>query len=108
VEQYHRVLELSGGDPGTPRRLYRSFLAAGLPSPQARVTQTMGTEPDGATKVLALSTLDAITESITSAGLATPDEVSAARTDLAAFIADPRTVIADPRIFSVWAHRPAT
>jgi hypothetical protein len=108
VEQYQRALEFNGGGPATPRQLYRLFLAAGLPEPQARVTQTMGTEPDGATKVLALSTLDGITESVTSAGLATPAEVAAARADLAAFIADPHTLVADPRIFSVWAHRPAS
>jgi hypothetical protein len=108
VEHYQRTLELNGGGPATPRRLYRLFLAAGIPDPQARVTQTMGTEPDGATKVLALSTLDAITESVTSAGLATPEEVAAARADLAAFVDDPHTLVADPRIFSVWAHRPAS
>jgi len=107
AEQYQRALEFNGGGPDTPRRLYRLFLAAGLPEPQAQMTQTMGTAPDGPTKVLALATLDAITESVTSAGLATAGEVAAARADLAAFAADPHTVIADPRIFSVWAHRPA-
>jgi ubiquinone/menaquinone biosynthesis C-methylase UbiE len=107
VEQYQRALELNGGGPATPRQLYHRFLAAGIPDPQARVTQTMGTGPDGPTKLLALSTLDAITESVTSAGLATPEEVAAARADFAAFIADPHTLVADPRIFSVWAHRPA-
>jgi hypothetical protein len=32
---------------------------------------------------------------------------AAARADLALFIADPHTLAADPRISSVWAHRPA-
>jgi hypothetical protein len=107
TEQYQRVLVLNGGDPAMARKLYRCFLAAGLPDPQLRMTQTMDTEPGGDTKLLALSTLDAPAESIISAGLATPAEAEAARADLAAFIADPHTLVADPRIFSVWAHRPA-
>jgi hypothetical protein len=99
---------LNGGDPAMARKLCRCFPAAGLPDPQLRMTQTMDTEPGGDTKLLALSTLDATAESITSAGLATPAEAEAARADLAAFIADPHTLVADPRIFSVWAHRPAS
>jgi len=61
----------------------------------------------GDIKLIALSTLEATMESITSAGLATVAEAEAARADLAAFIADPHTLAGDPRIFSVWAHRPA-
>lgn len=108
AEQYLRALERNGGDPAMARKLYRSFLAAGLPDPQLRMNQTAGTEPDGDTKQLALSTLDATVDSIISAGMATADEAAAARADLAAFIADPHTLVADPRIFSVWAHRPAS
>lgn len=101
------MLTLNGGDPALARKLYRSFLAAGPPDPQVRMAQTMGTDPDGDTKLLALSTLEATAESITDAGLATPAEAAAAQADLAAFIADPHTIVGDPRIFSVWSHRPA-
>jgi ubiquinone/menaquinone biosynthesis C-methylase UbiE len=106
AERYQRTLELNGGDPAMARKLYRMFLAAGLPDPQVRLAQSMGTGPDGDTKLLALSTLEATSESIVSAGVATADEAAAAYADLAAFIADPRTLVGDPRIFSVWAHRP--
>jgi ubiquinone/menaquinone biosynthesis C-methylase UbiE len=107
AEKYQQALALNGGDPGMARKLYRSFLAAGLPDPQLQMNQTAGTDPDGDTKLLALSTLEATAESIVGAGVATAEEAAAAQADLAAFIADPHTLVADPRIFSVWAHRPA-
>jgi len=42
---------------------------------------------------------------ITDAGLATAGEVAAAIADLAAFAADPQSVIGGPRIFQVWARK---
>jgi ubiquinone/menaquinone biosynthesis C-methylase UbiE len=107
ARNYQRVLELNGGDPALARKLYRCFLTAGLPDPQIRMTQIVGTGPGSEAKILALSTLEAIAGSITSAGLATRAEIDRAIADLAAFAADPETIIGDPRIFSVWAHRPA-
>ena len=47
----------------------------------------------------------AIADSIVQAGLARADEVAAAIEGLAAFTADPAAMIADPRIFQVWAQR---
>jgi ubiquinone/menaquinone biosynthesis C-methylase UbiE len=106
AEKYLQALERSGGDPAMARKLYRCFLTAGLPDPQLRMYQTADTDPDGDTKLLALSTLEATAESIISAGVATADEAAAAQADLAAFIADPQTLVADPRIVSVWSRRP--
>jgi predicted methyltransferase len=57
-------------------------------------------------KNLAPSTPQAIADAITGAGLATETEVAAAFADLAAFAADPQTVIGGPRIFQLWARRP--
>ncbi len=62
---------------------------------------------DGHAKVMPLLTLEAIADSIVSAGLASASEVASAIEDLAAFTADPGTTIADPRIFQVWARRDA-
>jgi hypothetical protein len=107
VEKYQQALRLNGGDPDMARKLYRCFLTAGLPEPQVRMTQDLDTDPDGDIKLIALSTLEATMESITSAGLATVAEAEAAYADMAAFIADPHSLVGDPRIFSVWAHRPA-
>jgi len=107
VEKYQQALRHNGGDPDMARKLYRCFLAAGLPDPQMRMTQTIDTDPGGDTKLVALSTLEATMESITSAGLATTAEAEAAHADMAALIAEPHSLVGDPRIFSVWAHRPA-
>jgi len=39
-------------------------------------------------------------------GIATGEEIEAARASLAAFVADPDTVLADPRVFQCWSRRP--
>src|SRR5436190_3886137 len=74
VEKYQQALKLNGGDPDMARKLFRCFLTAGRPGPQVRMTQDMDTDPDGDIKLIALSTLEATMESITSAGLATVAE----------------------------------
>ena len=51
-------------------------------------------------------TLEAIADAITGAGLATEAEVAAAIADLAAFAADPQTLLSGPRVFQAWARRP--
>jgi ubiquinone/menaquinone biosynthesis C-methylase UbiE len=106
AERYQQALARNGGNPAMARTLYRSFLCAGLPDPQLRMFQAADTDPGSDTKLLALSTLEATVEAITSAGVATAAEAQAAVADLAAFIADPATLVADPRIFSVWSRRP--
>ena len=66
-----------------------------------------GINADGDAKVMPLLSLQAIADSIVSAGLAGADEVAAAIEDLALFTEDPGTTVADPRIFQVWARRDA-
>jgi len=102
---YAEVLVRNGGDPGCARRLARYFREIGISDPAMRMLQ--GISADGDAKVMPLLTLEAITDSIVSAGLADADQVASAIEDLAAFTADPRTTIADPRIFQVWARRGA-
>jgi ubiquinone/menaquinone biosynthesis C-methylase UbiE len=99
-----RIIELNGGDTTLGRKLYRLFLQAGTPAPELRLVQDAGAADEG--KNLAPSTLQAIADAITGAGLATETEVAAAFADLAAFAADPQTVIGGPRIFQLWARRP--
>ena len=99
-----RIIELNGGDITLGRKLYRLFLQAGTPAPELRLVQDAGAADEG--KNLAPSTPQAIADAITGAGLATETEVAAAFADLAAFAADPQTVIGGPRIFQIWARRP--
>jgi ubiquinone/menaquinone biosynthesis C-methylase UbiE len=100
-----RVCELNGGDPAIGRKLYRYFLQVGIPAPEVRVVQECGATGD--LKDLTVSTLEASADAIIGVGLATADEVTAAIADLAAFAADPETFIGGPRIFQLWARRPA-
>jgi ubiquinone/menaquinone biosynthesis C-methylase UbiE len=98
-----RVYELNGGDSATGRKLYWYFLQAGLPRPELRLAQGAGATQDS--KALTVSTLEASAEAIVGAGLATAEEVAAAIADLAAFAADPATVVSEPRVFQLWARR---
>ena len=98
-----RVFELNGGDSATGRKLYWYFLQAGVPHPEVRLVQGFGATPDG--KALTVSTLEAAADAIVTAGLATAEEVAAAIADLAAFAADPATVVSEPRVFQLWARR---
>jgi hypothetical protein len=100
---YPRVLERRGGDAASGRKLYRHFLEAGIPDPNLRLVQRADTV--GEAKTLSLSTLQATAEAIVEEGLASSDQVNAAIADLAAFTADPGTVVGDPRIFQVWRSR---
>jgi 2-polyprenyl-3-methyl-5-hydroxy-6-metoxy-1,4-benzoquinol methylase len=98
-----RVCELNGGDAMLGRKLYRYFLLAGIPGPELRLVQDVASA--GGIKPLMVSTLEAGADAITGAGLATAAEVAAAVAGLAAFAADPETVIGGPRVFQVWARR---
>jgi ubiquinone/menaquinone biosynthesis C-methylase UbiE len=100
---YPRVVARNGGDAHIGRKLYRYFLAAGIPDPRVAVVQRV--DAAGEAKTLALLTLQAIAEPIAAAGLASADEVAAAIEDLTAFTADPGTIVSGPRIFQLWARR---
>jgi ubiquinone/menaquinone biosynthesis C-methylase UbiE len=103
ADMYPRVLERRGGDATIGRKLHRYFLQAGIPEPALRLVQGVGVT--GPNKAIAPSTLEAVADAILAEGLASESEVSAAITDLAAFAADPTTIIGDPRAFQVWCRR---
>jgi ubiquinone/menaquinone biosynthesis C-methylase UbiE len=100
---YPRVLALHGGDAATGRKLYRFFVEAAIPEPQLKLVQRA--DASGEAKSLSLSTLVATANAIIAAGLASDDEVRQAIASLTDFTNDPGTVVGDPRIFQVWAHR---
>jgi hypothetical protein len=68
LDAYQRVLARRGGDHATGRKLYRFFLAAGIPHPEIKLVQAAH---QGEAKMLAWSTLDATAEAIISEGIAT-------------------------------------
>lgn len=96
------MLARRGGDHATGRKLYRSFLAAGIPHPEITLVQPVH---QGEAKMLAWSTLDAAADAIVSEGIATPDQVTAALTSLRQFTDDPGTLICGPRVFQLWSRR---
>ena len=97
------VLEKNGGDPRMGRKLHRYFREAGGSDPRMRLTQDVNTS--GEAKVLPQITLEAMADAIAASGLATERELAAALESLTAFTADPRTLVAGPHVFQVWAHR---
>lgn len=50
-------------------------------------------------------TLEATADVIVNNGLATDDEVKTALVSPLAYTQDPTTVIGDPRVFPLWAHK---
>jgi ubiquinone/menaquinone biosynthesis C-methylase UbiE len=104
---YWRTIRLlvrkRGGDSTLGRKLHRYFLKAGIQDPSWRMVQDVAYE--GVGKVLALSTLEAIADAALAERLATVNEMREAVTSLAAFIEDPTTMVASPRIFQVWRRR---
>jgi ubiquinone/menaquinone biosynthesis C-methylase UbiE len=99
----HAVLEHNGGDPRIGRKLFRYFVETGIRNPH--VTLTQDANASGEAKTLSWLTVDAMSEAIVAAGLATSDEIASAVTSLSAFTEDPTTVVAGPRVFQVWARR---
>jgi hypothetical protein len=100
------VIRQNGGDPSIGRKLHRYCRDAGIPAPQLAL-QAQRLRATGDTKTLALATLEATAETMIEGGIATAGEIEAAKASLAAFVADPETVLADPRIFQCWSRRPA-
>ncbi|MCI4342202.1 MAG: methyltransferase domain-containing protein [Thermoplasmata archaeon] len=103
VRTYREVLGRSGGDPDCGRKLWRWFREAGIPNPQLALVQSVRT--GGEEKSLAWSTLEGSAGAITSAGVATPPEMSAALSDLAKFTENPHSLISGPRVFQLWSKR---
>jgi SAM-dependent methyltransferase len=101
---YQAVLRRRGGDPEIGRKLVRLFLATGAADPQLRLVQRAYCVGEG--KTMAVRTLEAITDAVVAEEVAGPADVADAVADLRRFTADPSTVIADPRMYQVWARRP--
>jgi hypothetical protein len=86
------------------RKLYASFLSAGIPHPQvALAPQPAWTRGEG--KTLAWGTLEATRGAIASEGVASDEAVTAALATLQDFTADPSTLICGPRVFQLWSRR---
>jgi ubiquinone/menaquinone biosynthesis C-methylase UbiE len=97
------VLTRGGGDHATGRKLYAHVLDAGIPDAHVDLVTPLHRADEG--KTLALATLEATAAAMLAEGLASEDELTAARESLAAFTADPHSLIAGPRVFQLWWRR---
>ena len=102
LDAYRRVLERRGGDDVIGRRLYRYFLAAGIPDPQVRLVQPVYA---GEARMLAWSTLEATADAVIAEGIATADELADALASLRRLADDAGALICGPRVFQVWSRR---
>jgi len=100
---YRALVDRRGGDPVAGRRMFRRFLEAGIPRPSARIVQRV--DADGEAKTLFVLTFSAIAGALVDEGIATGEEVDATLAGLEAFVADPETLVAQPRIFQLWRRR---
>jgi hypothetical protein len=100
---YRALVDHRGGDPVAGRRMFRRFLDAGIPRPSVRLVQRVDAE--GEAKMLFVLTFRAIASAVVDEGIATGDEVDATLAGLEAFVADPETLVAQPRIFQIWRRR---
>ncbi len=106
LDTYQAVLRSHGGDPATGRKLHRLFWAAGVSAP---LTVTMSQRVDLADEYKHMPglTVAATAEAIVADGLADADTVAQAVAALAEYADDPKTMVGSPRMFQVWARKPA-
>jgi ubiquinone/menaquinone biosynthesis C-methylase UbiE len=103
AQHYRGVLRSQGGDPQIGRKLYGLFLDAGIPEPEVKLVQRVDAAEVG--KSMAPWTLAATADAIVDENLATRAQIDAALAQLHEYVADPDTLVGDPRLFQVWAHR---
>jgi ubiquinone/menaquinone biosynthesis C-methylase UbiE len=103
LRTYREALKRAGGDHSLGRKLYAYFLDAGIPDASVTLINPVHIADEG--KALAHSTLEATAAAILAEGLATEDELTAALESMAAFTADPHSLISGPRIFQLWRRR---
>ncbi len=102
-ERYEKLLERRGSDPHFGLRLYRSCREIGVQSPEVTAIASFRTSQQG--KIIALLTLDAISQSLETEGVATAQEIVEARSSLEALLADPESVTMGPTLFQLCARR---
>jgi ubiquinone/menaquinone biosynthesis C-methylase UbiE len=106
LDTYQAVLRSHGGDPSTGRQLHRLFVEAGVTAPLT-VTVSQRADLTDEYKHMPGLTVAATAEAIVADGLATSETVAEAVARLADYADDPHTMIGSPRMFQVWARKPA-
>jgi 2-polyprenyl-3-methyl-5-hydroxy-6-metoxy-1,4-benzoquinol methylase len=100
AELYTEAVRRNGGDADLGRRLPSIARAAGLRDVHCNVFQPVYT--DGRHKQLTVVTMDKIRPAVLRHGLASDKEIDSILYRMDAFIQDPTTLVAFPRIVQVW------
>jgi ubiquinone/menaquinone biosynthesis C-methylase UbiE len=103
VQAYQRVAARRGGDSTFGRRLVTAFARAGVPRPELELRTVLYR---GEGRLLPWLTVDHASEAIVAEGVASPDEIEAALTELRRLADDDSVVMGGPRIFQAWTRRP--
>jgi len=103
VEVYQKVVQRRGGDANIGPKLPALLRKAGAEGVQVNVVQPTHVQGEG--KLMASITMERISGSVVSEGLATEEEVEQIINGLNAAAADSKTVMSLPRIFQVWGRR---
>lgn len=104
-ERYIQLLERRGTDPRIGRRLFRRSVELGIPDPQVTLVSPIHTQDDR--KIIPLTTLEASSEAMIAEGIATQEEVDSAHASLKGLVTDPNSLVAGPRVFQLFARKPA-
>lgn len=99
---YQEVVRRRGGDPNIGPKLPGLLRAAGVKNVQINVIQPTHLEGDG--KFMATITMERISHSVISEGLATESDVKRIVAGLNEAVADPDVVMSLPRMFQVWGR----
>jgi SAM-dependent methyltransferase len=105
VNWYRETVRRTGADADIGPRLPSILRAVHVDVLGVRIVQEAFL--DGPCKRLQELSMLKQKSAVISAGLATADEYDAAHADVQAFVADPSTLVAGPRIVQTWGKRPA-
>ena len=105
-ERYIQLLEHRGTDPRVGRRFFRQSIQLGIADPQMVVVNPLYIH--GEAKLLPQLTLEATSEAMIADGIATREHVDSAKASLRELVADPHSLITGPKIFQLFARKPAS
>jgi SAM-dependent methyltransferase len=103
VDLYRQAARARGCDPDIGRRLPELLRDAGLDDVSVHVVQPAGVT--GEVKLIGPITLEAITDAVLAADLATPQELEKLVDELYAFANTDGTLLSLPRIVQAWGRR---
>lgn len=104
-ERYIQLLEQRGTDPRIGRRLFRQLAQHGIPNPKVILVNSLF-QNEG--KRLPQLTLEATADAMVAEGVATKLEIHSAEASLEELVTDPHSLITGPKIFQLFARKPAT